>query len=428
MLDIKVIRDNPDLIKAGAQKKRMPDRVAAVDRVLRLDGELRALLPKIEGMRAEQKAAGRTIGKLSPAERETFLQQQKALKDELGGLEQKEKDLRTELDQAMLLVPNVPAPEVPEGKDDTENVEVRRVGELPKFAFQPRSHHEIGEQQGWLEFERAAAIAGARTYFLFGELASLHDAVLRFACDHMIQKGFTLVDPPLLVRDFAMTGTAFFPGGEEQTYRAERDELNLIGTSEVPTTAIHQGEILDEESLPKLYVARSVCFRREAGTYGKDSKGLYRVHQFQKVEQVVVAVGDAEVSKRHHEAITKNSEEVLQAFELPYRVVAVCGGDLGVPQVFKYDIETWMPSRNNYGETHSSSRFHDFQARRLNLRYRRKDDKKVAFCHTLNNTVIASPRVLIALLENHQNQDGTVRVPRALVPYLNGKTSLGKPL
>lgn len=428
MLDIKLIRENPELVKAGAQKKRMPDRIAAVDRVLQLDGDLRALMPRIEGMRAEQKAAGKSIGKLSPAERETFLQQQKVLKDELVALEQKEKDLRAELDKAMLLIPNVPAPEVPDGKDDTENVELRRVGTLPSFAFTPRTHFDLAEKQGWVDFERAAAIAGSRTYFLFGDLAYLHDAVLRFACDHMIAKGFMLVDPPLMVRDFAMTGTAFFPGGEEQAYRAERDELNLIGTSEVPTTSIHQGEILDEEALPKRYVARSACFRREAGTYGKDAKGLYRVHQFHKVEQVVVDIGDPERSKQHHEAITKNSEEVLQAFELPYRVVAVCGGDLGVPQIYKYDIETWMPSRNNYGETHSSSRFHDFQARRLGLRYRRKADGKVAFCHTLNNTVIASPRVLIALLENHQNADGTVRIPKVLVPYLNGKTTIGKPL
>ena len=428
MLDIKVIRENPELVKAGALKKRMPDRIAAVDRVLQLDGELRALLPKIEGMRAEQKAAGKSIGKLSPSEREQYLVQQKALKDQLGLLEQTEKDLRADLDKAMLLIPNIPAPEVPEGKDDTENQELRRVGTVPKFSFAARSHHELGEKQGWLEFERAAAIAGSRTYFLFGDLAYLHDAVLRFACDHMIAKGFTLVDPPLLVRDFAMTGTAFFPGGEEQAYRAERDELNLIGTSEVPTTSIHQGEILEEDSLPKLFVARSACFRREAGTYGKDTKGLYRVHQFHKVEQVIVDIGDVERSKKHHEAITKNSEEILQAFELPYRVVAVCGGDLGTPQIFKYDIETWMPSRNGYGETHSSSRFHEFQARRLNLRYRRKEDKKVAFCHTLNNTVIASPRVLIALLEIHQQQDGKVRIPEALVPYMNGKKVIGKSL
>ena len=428
MLDIKVIRENPDLVKAGATKKRMPDRIAAIDQVLALDAEIRGLLPKLEGMRAEQKSAGKQIGKLGPQERELHLAGQRELKERLVALEEQEKALRAQLEQVMLLVPNLPAPEVPDGKDDTENREVRRAGTVPKFAFAPRPHYELGERQGWLEFERAARIAGARTYFLFGDLAYLHDAVLRYACDHMIRKGFTLVDPPLLVRNEAMVGTAFFPGGEEQAYRAERDELNLIGTAEVPTTSIHLGEILDEEDLPKRFVARSACFRREAGTYGKDTRGLYRVHQFHKVEQVIIDVADSERSRLHHEAITQYAEEMLQALELPYRVVAVCGGDLGVPQVFKYDIECWMPSRNGYGETHSASRFHDFQARRLNLRYRRKEDKKVAFCHTLNNTVIASPRILIPILEVYQQQDGTVRVPAALVPYMQGRTVIGNAL
>ena len=428
MLDIKVIRENPDLVKAGATKKRMPDRIAAIDQVLALDAEIRGLLPKLEGMRAEQKSAGKQIGKLGPQERELHLAGQRELKERLVALEEQEKALRAQLEQVMLLVPNLPAPEVPDGKDDTENREVRRVGTVPQFAFAPRPHYELGERQGWLEFERAARIAGARTYFLFGDLAYLHDAVLRYACDHMIRKGFTLVDPPLLVRNEAMVGTAFFPGGEEQAYRAERDELNLIGTAEVPTTSIHLGEILDEEDLPKRFVARSACFRREAGTYGKDTRGLYRVHQFHKVEQVIIDVADSERSRLHHEAITQYAEEMLQALELPYRVVAVCGGDLGVPQVFKYDIECWMPSRNGYGETHSASRFHDFQARRLNLRYRRKEDKKVAFCHTLNNTVIASPRILIPILEVYQQQDGTVRVPAALVPYMQGRTVIGNAL
>jgi len=225
-----------------------------------------------------------------------------------------------------------------------------------------------------------------------------------------------------------MVGTAFFPGGEEQTYRCERDELNLIGTAEVPVTSLHAGEILTEDELPKLYVGRSSCFRREAGTYGKDTKGLYRVHQFQKVEQVIVDVNDEAKSREHHEAIVANAEAILQALHLPYRVVNVCGGDLGAPQVKKFDIECWMPSRDSYGETHSASRFHDFQARRLKLRYRRADTKKVAFCHTLNNTVLASPRILIPLLEIHQQADGTVAVPEVLVPFLGGKTVLGKAL
>jgi len=233
---------------------------------------------------------------------------------------------------------------------------------------------------------------------------------------------------PTLVRTETMIGTGYFPGGEDQAYRCdERDDLCLVGTAEVPITALHQDEILDLEQLPMQFVAQSSCYRREAGTYGKDTKGLYRVHQFQKVEQVVIDVADEDKSLAHHHAILQNSEEVLQALDLPYRVVNVCGGDLGQPQIQKFDIETWMPSREGYGETHSASRFHDFQARRLNLRYRDAEGK-VQFCHTLNNTVAASTRMLIALVENHQTESGQVRVPEPLRPYLQGRELLGQPL
>jgi seryl-tRNA synthetase len=427
VLDIKVLREDPEAVKAGAVKKRLSDRAAAVDRALQLDAELRALIPELDALRSEQKAAGKQFGRLAPAEREQLLGQQKAKKLQLQQLEERDKALRAELEQQLALVPNVPDAEVPDGVDDRDNVEVSRHGSVREFGFQPRAHWEIGEAQGWLDFARAAELAGSRNYVLLGDLALLHDAVLRFAVEHMVGKGFVPVDPPVLVRDAAMFGTGFFPGGEEQTYRCERDGLNLIGTSEVPVTALHAGEILEAAALPKRYVARSMCFRREAGTYGKDTRGLYRVHQFQKVEQVVVDVADRERSLQHHRDIVANAEACLRAFELPYRIVAVCGGDLGVPQAFKYDIETWMPSRDAYGETHSASRFYDYQARRLGLRHRTAAGK-VAFCHTLNNTVIASPRILIPLLENHQLADGRVRVPAALVPFLGGRELLGRPV
>ncbi|MFO1078723.1 MAG: serine--tRNA ligase [Planctomycetota bacterium] len=428
MLDIRTLRENADAVRAGAKKKRLPDRAEAVDRALAIDTELRAMTPRLDAMRSEQKAAGKTLGKLGPAEREALLQQQKELKAELSALEEREKQLRTDLERELALVPNIPDDDVPDGKDDTENVEVRRVGEVPKFDFEPRAHYDIGEAQGWLDFTRAAEMAGSRNYMLFGDLALLHDAVLRAAMDLLVGRGFVAVEPPLLVRDAAMFGTGFFPGGEEQTYRCERDGLNLIGTAEVPVTSLHSGEILGEDVLPKRYVARSACFRREAGTYGKDTRGLYRVHQFQKVEQVIIDVADKARSIEHHHAIVRNAEDLLQAFELPYRVVAVCGGDLGVPQAMKYDIESWMPSRGNYGETHSASRFYDYQARRLGIRYRPKDGGKPVICHTLNNTVIASPRALIPLLEVHQQKDGTVRLPKALRPYMGGREVIGRPV
>ena len=428
MIDIRLLRENPELVRQGAIRKHFPDRAEAVDRALAIDSELRALLPRIEGMRAQQKKASKEIGRLAPEEREAKLGEQQQLKAEIQSLEESEKDLKQRLDKELVQLPQVPDEGVPEGKDDSFNAEVRKVGEPRQFDFEPRSHDDLAIAQGWLDVERAAALAGSRNYMLFGDLALLHDSVLRFALDHMTSKGFVAVDPPLLVRDEVMAGTGFFPGGEEQTYRVPSDGLNLIGTSEVPVTAIHGGQILAEDELPKRYVARSVCFRREAGTYGKDTKGLYRVHQFQKVEQVIVDVADPERSKAHHEEIVRNAEEVLEAFGLAWRVVVVCGGDLGVGQAFKYDIETWMPSRQSYGETHSASRFYDFQARRLGMRYRSKDTKKPVYCHTLNNTVLASPRVLIALLETHQRSDGTVSIPEALRPYMGGRDVIGRPL
>jgi seryl-tRNA synthetase len=428
MLDLKFVRENPDAVRAGALKKRLPDRAAAVDEALRLDAELRAMLPRLDAMRGEQKSAGKELGRMAPEQREAFLAAQRQKKVELQALEETEKQLRAAIETQLALIPNVPDSDVPDGRDDTENVEVRRWGAVRDFGFQPRPHYDLGEAQGWLDFTRAAAMAGSRNYMLFGDLALLHDAVLRYAVDLLVARGFTPVDPPLLVRDAAMFGTGFFPGGEEQTYRCEKDGLNLIGTSEVPVTSLHGGEMLAEQDLPKKYVARSACFRREAGTYGKDTRGLYRVHQFQKVEQVIVDVADKARSVQHHLDIVQNAEDMLQAFELPYRVVAVCGGDLGVPQAMKYDIETWMPSRAGYGETHSASRFYDYQARRLDLRYRAKETGKAMFCHTLNNTVAASPRILIPLLENHQQPDGTVRLPAALRPYLGGREVLGKPV
>jgi len=427
LLDIKWVREHPELVKAGALKKQFPDRAAAVDRVLEADRNLRETMTRVEELRAEQKRRSRELGRLDPEARARALQGQQTQKEELQALEEQQRALRQQLEEQALLLPNVPADDVPEGRDDSENQEVRRWGEVSEPDFDVRSHHELGSAQGWMDFKAAAEIAGSRNYMLLGEGALLHDAVLRYAMDMMVQKGFVPVDPPVLVRDFVMTGTAFFPGGEEQTYRCEKDGLNLIGTSEVPVTAIHSGQILEEKDLPKRYVGRSVCFRREAGTHGKDTKGLYRVHQFQKVEQVIVDIHDEERSKQHHEDIVRNAEAILQALELPYRVVNVCGGELGVPQKKKYDIECWMPSRRAYGETHSASRMNDFQARRLNLRYRRGADRKVSFCHTLNNTVLASPRILIPLLEIHQLPDGRVKIPTPLVPYM-GREVIGKQL
>ncbi len=421
MLDLKYIRQHPEIVKAGAAKKRIP---CDVDRILELDRQVRALSQEIDAMRSQQKEAGKRISAAPPEERPALAEAQKELKARLKEGEARDSSLREELEALLLRVPNVPADDVPDGDDDGDNVELRRVGDPPSFSFAPRSHIELGQMHDWLDIERGARLAGSRNYVLKGDLALLENAVLRLAVDTMVAKGFTPLSVPTLVRTETMVGTGYFPGGEDQAYRCdERDDLCLVGTAEVPITALHQGEILDGECLPLRFVAQSTCYRREAGTYGKDTKGLYRVHQFQKVEQVILDVNDEARSLEHHQAILRNAEELLQALELPYRVVNVCGGDLGQPQIQKFDIETWMPSREGYGETHSASRFHEFQARRLGLRYR-GEDGKVRFCHTLNNTVAASTRMLIALLENHQLEDGRVRVPAPLRPYLGGREVL----
>ncbi len=425
MLDLKLIRAEPDRVREAARRKRM---TVDVGRILELDESCRKRGVRIDELRSSQKSAGKAMGKASPEERATLLESQKALKGELRELEQQDGPEREELRTLLLTVPNLPSAEVPDGDDDTGNVELRLVGEPRGFDFEPWSHIQLGEAHGWLDIEGGARLAGSRNYVLMGELAELEGAVMRFALDHMLAKGFRQISVPTLVRREAMEGTGYFPGGEEQAYRTDdRDELFLVGTAEVPVTALHAGEILDLDRLPLRYVALSSCYRREAGTYGKDTKGLYRVHQFQKVEQVLIDVADEANSLEQHQAILDNSEEVLQLLGLPYRVVNVCGGDLGQPQIQKFDIETWMPSREGYGETHSASRFHDFQARRLNLRYR-DGEGKVRLCHTLNNTVAASTRMLIALLENHQTSAGQIEVPEPLRPYLRGRELLGEPI
>ena len=425
MLDLKLIRSEPDLVRAACAKKRID---LDVDRILELDKSARGRGQRMDELRSEQRKAGKEIAAAPPEQRAGLAKSQGALKSELKGLEKEQSEQAEELKALLLRVPNLPAAEVPDGADDADNVELRKVGEPNAFDFEARDHVSLAEAQGWLEVEAAGRISGSRNYLLFGDLSLLEGAVMRFALDHMVAKGFVPVSVPTLVRNETMIGTGYFPGGEDQAYRCDdRDDLCLVGTAEVPVTAIHGGAILGSAELPKRYVALSTCYRREAGTYGKDTRGLYRVHQFQKVEQVVIDRADEANSIEHHQSILGNSEEVLQALDLPYRVVNVCGGDLGQPQVQKFDIETWMPSRESYGETHSASRFHEFQARRLDMRYR-DEEGKVHFCHTLNNTVAASTRMLIALLENHQTAAGQIAVPEPLRPYLQGRDLLGKAL
>jgi seryl-tRNA synthetase len=418
MLDIRFIRENLEHVKRQVARKKY---TIDFDSLIALDDRRRALMAESESLRAEQKKRSGDLPKLKDAEKQAALAALKQMSDKYKELTEELRQTEEKLNDRLLRVPNMPADDVPDGIGEADNVEVRRWGEPRKFDFAPKDHMQIAEALDIIDVEHAVKLGGTRSFILKGDGALLEWAVLKYALDIIMKKGFVPMVVPALVKDFAMVGTAFYPGGEEDAYRCEKDGLNLIGTSEVPVTSYHSGEILDEKDLPVKYAGVSPCFRREAGTYGKDTKGVYRVHQFQKIEQVILCKNDVAESTRLHEYILANAEEVVQGLGVPYRVICICMGELGMGRAKQYDIESWMPSRKAYSETHSASKYHDYQSRRLNIRYR-DSEGKVRFVHTMNNTVIASPRILIPILENYQNADGTVAIPEVLRPYIGGQT------
>lgn len=426
MIDLKLIREKPDLVRNAARDKGMK---VDIDQLLAVDARRRALETEFNELRHKQNLAGEEIAKAPKEKKAELSQAMGRLKARLKEIDGEREQVDAELRELLLLVPQIPDPAAPVGPDASHNVPVRQWG-TPKrksdFGFTFRDHLELGTALGLFDMDRGVKLAGTRNYVLCGAGAQLHEAVLRLAWELMIARGFTPLTVPVLVNDALMVGTGFFPLHRDEVYLCERDGQSLVGTAEVPVTGYHGDEILEEAELPKLYFARSTCFRREAGAAGKDTRGLYRIHFFDKIEQVVVCKAHPAESARWHEVIIKNAEDLLQALELPHRVVEVCTGDMGQGKVRMFDIETWMPSREAYSETHSASRFHDFQARRLNLRYRRSDTGKPDFCHTLNNTVIASPRILIPLLELNQTADGSIAVPTALRKFLGGQERIGR--
>ncbi|HEX6817441.1 MAG TPA: serine--tRNA ligase [Ktedonobacterales bacterium] len=425
MLDLAFIREHPDLIKDVARRRHAP---VDIDALLAVDAELRTVRRRAEDLRAEQNRTSKAIreaGK-NQAAREQAIAAGRELAAELKVLEPRERELEERLRELWLMVPNIPDASVPEGQSEEDNVEIKRVGHPRRFDFEPLDHVALMRGLDWLDLERAAKIAGSRSYILKGDAVLLEMALMQFAVQSVARKGFTPLDVPVMAKEFAFFGNGQFPRGREQTYALPEDEVYLIGTAEVSITGMHSGEILNERDLPIKYVGYSPCFRREAGTYGKDTKGIMRVHQFYKVEQYIICRADHEESVRWHEELLRNSEEIVQALELPYRVLNLCVADLGDAKVKGYDVECWVPSENRYRETHSDSYFHDFQARRADLRYR-DSEGVVRYVHTLNNTALASTRAIIALVENHQQANGTIRVPEALRPYLGGREVLGKP-
>lgn len=414
MLDIKFIRENPDKIKEACRKKQIK---FDVDNLLEIDQKRRDLLKKVEAVREEKNKANQQIRETKDKEeREKIISKMREVTSGTEAIEQELKRTQEEFDSLILLVPNIPDETVPYGESDADNVEVRKWGEVPSFNFEVKDHFQLATDLDLIDFERGSKVAGFRGYFLKNQAALMSFALWRYAMDILTEKGFIPVIAPSLVKELSFIGTGWLPQQKDDVYNTQ-DEMYLAGTAEVPMMGYHSGEILNEEDLPKKYVAFSPCFRTEIGSYGKDTKGILRVHEFFKIEQVVLCKADKEESVKWHEAITNNSEEIMKGLGLPYRVVLNCSGDLGLGQIKKYDIESWVPSQGKYRETHSASYFFDYQTRRLNIRYRNKEGN-IKYAYSLNNTAIATPRVLIQILENYQQEDGSVKIPQALQKYL----------
>jgi seryl-tRNA synthetase len=426
MLDLAFIRNNPDVVKEAA---RVKNNSIDIDALLALDQQVVALQHEVEETRAKQNQLSKGIQQAAKEKnvelRTNLIAEGKKLADEIKAKEPALNQLVEERYQLLLLVPNIPDPSAPIGKDDSENVPFKYWGDKPKFDFEALDHYDLMLKHNLVDIERAVKVAGSRSYILRGDAARMELALINFAMDKMSRKGFTPLIVPAMARDFCFVGSGQFPKGRDQVYEVKDQDLFLVGTAEVSITGMYKDEILKADELPLKYVGYSPAFRQEAGTYGKDTRGVFRIHQFNKVEQYIICKADHEESVYWFEQLLQNAEELIQALELPYRVVNVCTGDMGDGKVGMYDIECWVPGENRYRETHSCSYLHDWQARRANIRYR-DEDGKIKFVHTLNNTAIASPRILIPLLETHQQADGSIRIPAALRPFMGGQEYIGR--
>ena len=417
MLDIKFIRENPEKVKKGCQNKQVK---VDIDRLLELDKKRREYLKQAEGLRAEENRLSYLISKeVDPTKRDELLQRAQEIKAGARDYENSLKEITPEFEKLMLQIPNLPLDDVPVGKDERDNVVLREVGKRPEFKFKPKDYLEITERLDLIDVKRAAKVSGTRFGFIKREAALIEFALINFTFDSLIKEGFLPIIPPVAMKSEMMRGMGYLEQTDlEEAYYLPKDDLFLAGTSEQPMGAMHSGEIFGEKELPKRYLGFSTCFRREAGAYGKDTKGIFRVHQFDKVE--MFSFCKPEDSKKEHQFFLEMEEKLMQSLKIPYRVVQMCTGDLGFSTAAKYDIEAWIPSQNRYRETHSTSNCTDFQSRRLNIRYR-DESGKLNFVHTINGTAFAIGRTLIAIIENYQQKDGSIKVPEILQKYLKFK-------
>jgi seryl-tRNA synthetase len=421
MLDIKAVRDDPERFRTALARRNLGD---AVDQLLAADERRRSLTARVDELRAEQNKASKAIGRAEGDEKQGLIDDVARVSAELKGLEPQLAEAEASLASLLAATPNLPHDSAPDGFTDDDAVEVRRHLEPTEFGFEPKDHAELGALLGVLDVERGARTSGSRFVYLLGDLVFVQFALMRHAMDILVNKGFIPAIPPVMVREEAMYGTGFLPADEAQLYTTTEDELYLVGTAEVPLAAFRMGEIVDEAELPLRYAGYSTCFRREAGTYGKDMGGMFRVHQFDKVEMFVFTTPEA--SWDEHEYLVSVEEEIVGNLEVPYRVVNIAAGDLGGSAAKKYDIEVWLPGQQRYRELTSCSNTTDYQARRLQTRVRRGDGP-VEVLHTLNGTATAIGRTLIALLENHQRADGSVEMPGKLHPYLPERARVLRP-
>lgn len=418
MLDIKFIRENKDLIDLAAKKKHIK---FDVSELIALDDRRRELLASVEQRRAEQNAANAGIaGAKTPEERASLIAAMKTVKTDMEKDETALKQAMIDWQSVMLRVPNIPDMSVPEGLTEAENKEVKVWGDKPEFQFAPKDHIELMTALGMVDMERGAKVHGFRGYFLTNDGVRLCFAIWNYALEYFSAKGFSPILPPIVVRKINLFGTGYLPGGEDDLYQTQDGDF-LAGTAEVPIMGMYADEVLPAGDLPKKYLGFSPCYRREAGAHGKDTSGLIRVNEFYKFEQVILCEANHEASVAHHEEVNRNTESFIESLGIPYHTVINCGGDLGLGQVKKYDIELWVPKEGKYREISSASYFHDFQTRRLNIRYKDAEGK-LKYAHSLNSTAIPTPRILVSLVENFQQADGSIRIPEALVKYMGKDT------
>lgn len=420
MLDIRFVRENPQVVRDDLRRRGDLDKIPWVDQLLTYDKEWRETLTEANVLRNRRNRITEEIAHLKKEGKDASAKMREAeeLSEKIVELEQAEQNCREKANYLLLRLPNIMHETVPYGKDENDNVEVKRWGEIPVFSFKPKDHIELLSDLDLADLERAAKVAGARFYYLKNEAVLLNHALMRYALDFMAGKGFTLFQPPYTIKRSAVEGAVSLSDFEDTIYKVEGEDLYLIATSEHTLLALHMDEILDGKSLPLRYCGVSPCFRKEAGAHGRDTKGIFRVHQFEKVEQFVFC--KPEDSWREHEGLIANAEEFFQSLGIPYRVVNVCSGDLGTVAAKKYDLEAWLPGQNSFREVVSCSNCTSYQAVRSRVRYRDRPSDPTAYVHTLNSTLVATERALIAVLENYQQEGGSVIVPDKLVPYMNG--------